>query len=128
MTLPNDVAPPSAIVILTSADLTLDTNGRDSCFKFNRATLPFLIIDVRHGDPPIHSTTIYMTNYFHKKNHILYHYTLGNVMRKSYAIKSTFQLQIEKSSQQIRCPFCQKIISTLHFNTINDRHQWSAAI
>ena len=33
MTLPNDVAPPSAVVILTSADVTLDTNGRDCPFK-----------------------------------------------------------------------------------------------
>ena len=35
MTLPNDVAPPSAVVILTSADVTLDTDGRDCSFKVN---------------------------------------------------------------------------------------------
>ena len=33
MTLPNDVALLSAVVILTSADVTLDTEGRDCSFK-----------------------------------------------------------------------------------------------
>ena len=34
MTLTNDVAVPSGVVNLTSADVTLDTDGRDWSFKF----------------------------------------------------------------------------------------------
>ena len=45
MTLTNDVTVPSPVVILTSADVTLDTDGRDCSFKVAQLLFTIFIIN-----------------------------------------------------------------------------------